>query len=320
MTDKISVIVPVYKVEKYLDRCVSSLVNQSYKNLEIILVDDASPDSCPAICDRWAQRDERIRVIHKKNEGVSKARRCGAQASTGDYIAFVDSDDWVRDNMFEQLHSLINSGEYNIACCGYELVTDSNEISDSSQGKAQVLDFAGMIKGIYDYNLWSVCFKLYRRELFDITDLPEIDLTVCEDLLLNYYIFKHCDKIIVSDRKDYFYFRHPESVMSGNANERYITDSLTAYRTISDDFDISSPAYSYQAANRVKNDFRLINEIIKHKQDKKLYNAVRDDLLSQKKYVFKKENSYCFSIFNKLATILLTVCPAIYNLLIKIKG
>lgn len=320
MTDKISVIVPVYKVEKYLDRCVSSLVNQSYKNLEIILVDDESPDNCPAMCDKWAQRDERIRVIHKSNEGVSKARRCGAQASTGDYIAFVDSDDWVRDNMFEQLHSLICSGDYQIACCGYELVTDSNEIGDSSQGKTQELDFAGMIKGVYDYNLWSVCFKLYSRELFDDKDLPEIDLTVCEDLLLNYYIFKHCDRIIVSDRKDYFYFRHSGSAMSGNANERYINDSLTAYRTISEDFDISSPAYSYQAANRVRNDFRLINEIIKHKQDKSLYNAVRDDLLSQKQYVFKKENSYCFGIFNKLATMLLAVCPVVYNLLIKIKG
>lgn len=319
MADKISIIVPVYKAEKYLDRCVSSLVNQSYKNIEIILVDDASPDNCPAMCDKWAQKDERIRVIHKDNNGVSAARRCGANASTGDFIAFVDSDDWIRNNMLEQLHSLICSGDYQLAGCSYELVTDSNESSDSSQGRTHELDFADMIKGIYDYNLWSVCFKLYKRELFS-TDLPEIDLTVCEDLLLNYYIFKQCDKIIVSDRKDYFYFRHPDSVMSGNADERYITDSLTAYKTISEDIDISSPAFSYQAANRIKNDFRLLNEIIRHKQDKRLYKAVRDDLLSQKSYVFKKENSYCFGIFNKLATILITVCPPIYNLMTKLRG
>ena len=319
MNSKISIIVPVYKAEKYLDRCVLSLVNQSYKNIEIILVDDASPDNCPAICDKWAEKDERIRVLHKDNEGVSKARRCGVELATGDYIAFVDSDDWIRHDMYEYLLSLICSGNYPLAGCSYALVTDSTECKDDSAEKISELDFTGMIKGLYDYNLWSVCFKLYKRELFD-NDLPEIDLTVCEDLLLNYYIFKHCNKIIVSNKKYYFYFRHSDSAMSGNADEKYINDSLTAYKTISDDFDINSPAYCFQAANRVRNDFRLLNEIIKHKQSKKLYKAVRNDLLKLKKYVFKKENSYCFDIFNKLAVIILAVCPPMYNLVIKLKG
>ena len=95
--DLISVIVPVYQVEEYLDRCVQSIVDQTYTNLEIILVDDGSPDRCPQMCDEWAKRDSRIRVIHKENGGLSDARNAGMQAASGTYIAFVDSDDWVSE-------------------------------------------------------------------------------------------------------------------------------------------------------------------------------------------------------------------------------
>ena len=99
----ISVIVPVYNVEKYLDKCVDSIVNQTYKNLEIILVDDGSPDNCPKMCDAWVEKDSRIKVIHKENGGVSSARNAGLKASCGEYIGFVDSDDFIQPDMFEQL-------------------------------------------------------------------------------------------------------------------------------------------------------------------------------------------------------------------------
>ena len=97
----ISVIVPVYKVEPYLDRCVQSIVSQTYENLEIILIDDGSPDQCPAMCDSWAERDPRIRVIHKENGGVSSARNEGLKAATGTWLSFVDSDDWLHPQFFE---------------------------------------------------------------------------------------------------------------------------------------------------------------------------------------------------------------------------
>ena len=103
----ISVIVPVYNVEKYLDNCVESIVNQTYKDLEIILVDDGSPDNCPAMCDEWAKKDSRIRVIHKENGGVSSARNIGLDNVTGEYIGFVDSDDYLESNMYELLLQLI---------------------------------------------------------------------------------------------------------------------------------------------------------------------------------------------------------------------
>ncbi len=101
--DLISVIVPVYKVEAYLNRCVESIVNQSYSNLEIILVDDGSPDRCPEMCDVWSQKDKRIKVIHKENGGLSDARNAGMAIATGTYIGFVDSDDWIDRDFYEKL-------------------------------------------------------------------------------------------------------------------------------------------------------------------------------------------------------------------------
>jgi len=95
MNVKVSVIIPVYRVEKYLDRCVKSIVNQTYRNLEIILVDDGSPDNCPQICDEWSSRDERIRTVHRDNGGLSCARNTGLSTATGDYVTFADSDDWI---------------------------------------------------------------------------------------------------------------------------------------------------------------------------------------------------------------------------------
>lgn len=104
----VSVIVPVYKVEPYLDRCVASILAQTYPNLEVILVDDGSPDNCPALCDAWAQRDARIRVIHKKNGGLSDARNVGLDAASGAYISFVDSDDYIAENFIETLYDLLH--------------------------------------------------------------------------------------------------------------------------------------------------------------------------------------------------------------------
>ena len=105
--DLISVIVPIYKVEKYLDECISSIVNQTYRNMQIILVDDGSPDRCGEICDEWAKRDSRIMVIHKSNGGLSDARNAGIDVAIGEFIVFIDSDDWVESTMLEVMHNLL---------------------------------------------------------------------------------------------------------------------------------------------------------------------------------------------------------------------
>ena len=117
MAELISVIVPVYKVEKFLARCLDSIISQTYENMEIILVDDGSPDSCGSICDEYAQRDARFRVLHKENGGLSDARNCGVEIASGAYIAFIDSDDYIAPNYVEYLYRLLVDNDADISCC-----------------------------------------------------------------------------------------------------------------------------------------------------------------------------------------------------------
>ena len=122
MEELISVIVPIYKVEDYLDRCIQSLVNQTYKNLEIILVDDGSPDDCPRICDEWEKRDHRIKVIHQENKGLSAARNVAMRICTGEYLIFVDGDDVISNDMIESLYQASQKTKADCIFCQYEMI------------------------------------------------------------------------------------------------------------------------------------------------------------------------------------------------------
>ena len=122
--DRISIIVPIYNTEKYLDRCIASIVAQSYENLEIILVDDGSSDNCGIICDRWAINDNRIKVLHKSNGGLSDARNAGLSIATGEYIGFVDSDDYIHMDMYQELFDLIKKYGADMAICEYNCVSE----------------------------------------------------------------------------------------------------------------------------------------------------------------------------------------------------
>ena len=135
--EKISIIVPVYKVEDYLERCIDSIVNQTYKNLEILLVDDGSPDNCGKICDEYAAKDDRIIVIHKQNEGVARARNSALDVVTGDYISFIDSDDWVAEDAYE--YYLDNIKKYKADCVvgRCQMVFDRNGELDYQYGEEQ---------------------------------------------------------------------------------------------------------------------------------------------------------------------------------------
>lgn len=131
MNPKISVIVPIYKVEKYLETCLCSIVNQTYKNLEIILVDDGSPDKCPEICDTWRKKDNRIIVIHKENEGLGFARNSGLEKATGEYVVFVDSDDFIDESMIETLYDELIIAQADTAYCGLKRVYESGKIQET---------------------------------------------------------------------------------------------------------------------------------------------------------------------------------------------
>lgn len=161
----ISVIVPCYKVEKYLDECLKSITTQTYYNLEIILVDDGSPDACPQICDNWAKKDERIIVIHKQNGGLSDARNVGIAASNGDFIAFVDSDDFIESDMYERLYALYCKTNSDICAC------EINRFQNNSKKKIDYFQYkskydskdylSAMLSRKIDCASWN---KLYTRD------------------------------------------------------------------------------------------------------------------------------------------------------------
>lgn len=158
--EKISVIIPIYNVEAFLERCLNTVCGQSYKNLEIILVDDGSSDNCLKICKEFADKDDRIKVIHQSNQGVSAARNTGLDMATGDYIAFVDSDDYIHTEMYERLYSLLKKYDADMSACFIRGCWDSNYAEPSRDDiKIRVYDKVGAIKTVFDpkyeINKWN---------------------------------------------------------------------------------------------------------------------------------------------------------------------
>ena len=235
--DLISIVIPVYKVEKYLDKCIKSIINQTYKNLEIIIVDDGSPDKCPQMCDEFAQKDKRIKVIHKENGGLSDARNAGIDIAKGKYITFVDSDDYITDDYVEYMYNLIKKYNTKMATCETQIVhIESDEKKQEQfQENIEVLTARDLFYKILfaqksDVSAYS---KLYETKLFDDIRYPKG--VVYEDTATTYKLIEKCDKIATGNKKCYFYCARPNSIskMSGfNKNEiDYIknTDEMLKY-------------------------------------------------------------------------------------------
>lgn len=226
---RISVIVPIYKVEAYLERCVESIVNQTYRNMEIILVDDGSPDNCPAMCDAWAKKDSRIKVIHKPNGGLSDARNAGMAIASGEYIGFVDSDDWIAPEMYERLANALEQDGSDIAACGVEMVWEDESPSCSLiTAKREVLDHQQAQKGLLLENKMKqpVWYKLYRAET--IQDILFPMGKYHEDVFWSYQAVGNARTVSLVDYVGYFYWQRSGSIMG----ERYSLRRLDAIEAI----------------------------------------------------------------------------------------
>ena len=211
----ISIIVPVYQVEKYLEKCINSIINQTYKNLEIILVDDGSTDNCPAICDRFQVEDSRIKVIHQENGGLSHARNVGLEISTGDFIGFVDSDDWIEPNMYELLMSALQETQADIAVCNRQYEFEDSEsipinvkpINRKLYTNKEALRM--IIKGgsIIRNAVWD---KLFRKNIIQNIRFPKGK--IFEDSLWTPQIIGNAKSIICIDYPLYHYLQRSESL------------------------------------------------------------------------------------------------------------
>ena len=229
----LSVIVPCYNVEKYLDKCISSLVGQTYSNLEILLVDDGSADETGALCDIWQTRDKRIRVVHKQNEGSSYARKTGVENATAEYVTFVDSDDWISPNMYADMMSVLLSTNSDIAECDLCFVNEEGHIRHRIKEHDASIKIIEHIEGVCGIlkNHWRMSFntKIFKKKLFDNVEFLKIGYG---DDVIVYRLYHHASQIVYLDSEYYFYNQRSGSLCT-NKN---VQDELKKISEWSDAF------------------------------------------------------------------------------------
>lgn len=216
----ISIIIPVYNVEQYLDECMASVLNQTYTNLEIVLVDDGSKDQSPAMCDEYAKRDSRVQVVHKKNGGPMSACIAGVEKAKGEYLAFMDSDDWIDLTMMEELVKETTGNKKEMICSNYIIEKTNQSIKVKQSMKPGVYDRKAIEEGLFPCLLGneerrihgSRCMKLISRDLIDENlKFAELNVSMGEDLYLIFLAVLDAMRIVVVENGYYYHYRFVES-------------------------------------------------------------------------------------------------------------
>lgn len=220
-------IIPAYNIEKYIEQCIESIREQTYTNLEIIIVDDGSTDRTGKIVDNLAEKDYRIQVLHKQNQGVSAARNSGLDIAKGDYIGFVDGDDYIEPMMYEKLIELAEKYDAKIAHCGYRMVFPNREDLYYGTGQIKVQDsltgVRDLLEGtLVEPGLWN---KLYARSVLSDLRLDNY-IKINEDLLLNYFAFGKSEKSVFKDEPYYHYMIRKNSATTSQWNKNKVIDPL----------------------------------------------------------------------------------------------
>ena len=314
--EKISIIVPIYNVEKYLERCLKSIINQTYQNLEIILVDDGSTDGCAGICDKYAKEDNRIKVIHKENGGLADARNKGLEIVTGEYIGFIDSDDYIDKDMYEYLHFIMKQNDADISVCGkYIVYEDSDKINKNNENDIKILDNKQALIQLNSFSFFnmSVCDKLYKREIVEGIEFPFGKKS--EDYFVTYQYFARANKIAISKAQKYYYFQRANSISRGkNVHHDYINGA----KAQKDFFDKNFPEISYvgntaYAFSYIATYNRYIKNKVKiSKEDKKVF---KKEVKKYRKDIWK--NKY-INKNKKLQAIIFSISLGIYKKIYKI--
>ena len=256
----ISIIIPVYNVEEYLDRCLESVISQTYENIEIILVDDGSSDNCGNKCEDWAKKDCRIIVFHKLNGGLSDARNFGIERASGEFISFIDSDDWVTNEYIENLYSAIVKDGSDLAMSWY-IKLSKNSFDNNSTRKLinyKTLSIEECLKNLLYQNKTDTCAwgKLYSRKLFSILQYPVGKLY--EDIPVTYAAILNSEKIARIENRDYFYFQRETSIQNMDFNMGKL-DAIEHIKTMTDDIQTKYPFLKKACECR---NFSVLNNIL----------------------------------------------------------
>ena len=318
-TPLISIIVPVYNVGPYLRRCVDSLLNQSYKNLEIILVDDGSSDKSPQICDEYAEKDSRIKVVHKENEGQAKARNLAIDIAKGEYVSFVDSDDYVSFYYIEKLYNSAIRYSVKFAVCQMACFFEGNEEVKQKRGdcsckisKRQALEHYCSMREARSIPFLAACCKLYHKSLFSTLRFPEG--CIYEDSLLNYKLIDLVDEIAYIQEPLYFYFMRENSTMGQREKHDYKIvlrpyKEAIIYFKERQQIDLAAlfyppllmrEVYRYWIAKSVNGNLAESNEIFELlKKDYELFSKSKGDFLLKVGFFILAKCPWLYSLYRK---------------------
>lgn len=268
----ISIIVPIYNVEKYLKRCIDSIVNQTYKKLEIILVDDGSTDKSSNICDNYAKEDNRIKVIHKKNGGISETRNIGIENCQGKFIGFVDPDDYIGKDLYNILHHNLIESDSDISICNFKTFEFESIDFTNIIGYIQYNNIDALKELIFDKKITSHLWnKLYKKELFDSIKFPLNK--IYEDLSVMYLLFYKSKKIVFSNSIQYGYYQRANSLcnsksMNENKAKNYIEAVNSRYNFLKENCNKFNQIL---LASRVQS-LVVLNYVVAKSRNHELYN------------------------------------------------
>lgn len=312
--DKISVIIPAYKVEAYIGKCIESVAGQTYDNMEIILVDDGSPDRCGEICEEYAQKDARIKVVHRQNGGLSAARNSGLEAATGKYVLFVDSDDYIHKNMVERMYNVAVEKQADVVVCDYMKV-DEGEEAAQTQESGDVIEITDENRLDYMFGNTKIVFtvtwnKLYKRDLFQNIRFPEGK--VHEDEFVTYKILHLAEKVYYLKEELYYYVQRKSSIMGEGANVKTLQRLDAFQERIQYYRSRKMTSYEYQMLNNYR---YFLNDFLD-----KVYKQGKCTKAEVKPYVqfIRKENllhiwKYNISFKTKLGYVLYALAPGLYD-------
>lgn len=320
MNELISVVVPVYNVEQYLTRCIESILNQTYNNFEIILVDDGSPDSCPQICDKYKEK-RNVSVIHQKNKGLSAARNAGIKMAKGKYICFIDSDDYINPNMISVLYNNLINYNCEISCCGHADIYESGNVTKNNRNKIKKYSSKEALR-IFMYTneidvvAWN---KLYSKELFE--DVIYEEGKLFEDHLTTYKLLAKAKNIVNTTQPLYYYCKRKTSIGGVEFSEKnYQLKAaidvernfiLGKYPELERDIDICYAIWLLVLYDKI---------ILSSLDDENILELIRKIVWAEKKYILLSGE---ISIYKKLQLYMLLgnrkIYKKFYQLFLKIK-
>lgn len=319
MGEKISVIVPVYNVEQYLERCVDSIINQTYTNLEIILVNDGSTDNSGKLCDELAKKDERIRVIHKENGGLSDARNRGIDEAESDLVGFIDSDDYIDSDMYEVLLKKLNDTDADLSMCALYDVYNNTPEAQVTNKETWKLSSEQAIKMVMEAKILSVTAvnKLYRKSLF--TDLKFEVGKIAEDAFIMIKLLDKCEKIVATNEKKYYYVHRENSITTQKFSTKFL-NVIEAYEQNSNIILEKYPKLKDVAQTRMNwAYFYVLDRLLldDNYNDKELENKLISYLKNHRKDIL---NDPLFTKGRKIGFIALLLSRNLYRKLIEKRG